>query len=81
METVICNECFISKTFPLCIKNICCCLCKYGFFIKMPYEESNRELSLNIIKAIGWNYKISTELRSESLAEITEVRCLLNFQS
>ena len=37
----------------------------------VPDKKAYWELPLNIIKGIGWNDKISTELRSEVAAEIT----------
>ena len=61
--------------------NIGFALQEFLFFVQMPDEEPDRELSLDIIKGFGWNNKISTELRSERFSEITEVRCLQSFQS
>lgn len=75
IETVVCNECLISKAISFCIKNVSNGLCKDGFFSKMPNKETNWEFSLYVIEAIGRNYKISTELRSESLAEILMKNC------
>ena len=56
---------------------ICNSPSKYFFSrIKMPYKEPYWEFIINIIKCVCRNEKISTELRSESVSEITEIRCL-----
>ena len=71
---------FLTFICAVAFVNIGFALQEFFFFVQMPDEEPDRELSLDIIKGFGWNNKISTELRSERFSEITEVGCLRNFQ-
>lgn len=50
------------------------------FLVSVPDEEANGELAFHVVEGVGRNQKISTGLRPEHLAELTEVGCLHNFQ-
>ena len=67
---------FFSNKRALIIIDICQCLLKCFFIIRVPNKESNRKLTAYIIKCIGRHYKIPSELSFEAYPKLFEVRRL-----